>query len=416
MKAKILAALFLAAVLVLNVTPGASAADAPAVSGKVIKDVAEYNAYIAALNTPDPTQRAAAMEAFVVKYPASVVKIDALEQAVAAYKQAGNAAKVESTARRLLALQPDNIRALAIVTFLERASAGTDAAALVSMRGHAEQGLRALASWTKPDGTSDGDFAKLQGQIGAIFNGAMGFALLNSKDYAKARDAYLKAIASDGTNFTDLYQLGLAGAAMTPLDANAFWYLARAAAVAAAQSNTAARDAIGTYAKAQYRRYHGGNDGWDAILTAAAAQTAPPRGFAAGIKPAPAPAEIAVNAVRDNDPATLSFSDWEFILSYRDASPANKAAADKVWAAIRSKEQNGTVKLRIPVVVIATTHDSIDAAITNENIAARNADIHIVMAAPMLHPPASGATINITGVITSYTSSPFMFTMTQGQL
>src|SRR5262245_52869102 len=53
--------------------PGTGAAqpsNTPA-NQKVIKDPAEYNAYIAALNTQDPAQRAAAMEAFVTKYPQS---------------------------------------------------------------------------------------------------------------------------------------------------------------------------------------------------------------------------------------------------------------------------------------------------------------------------------------------------------
>src|SRR5437870_12712306 len=43
-------------------------------SQKTIKDPAEYNAYITALNTPDPAQKAAAMEAFITQYPQSGVK------------------------------------------------------------------------------------------------------------------------------------------------------------------------------------------------------------------------------------------------------------------------------------------------------------------------------------------------------
>jgi hypothetical protein len=82
----------------------------PPASQKVIKDPTEYNAYIAALNTQDPAQRAAAMEAFVTQYPGSVVKTDALEQAMSAYQQAGNQAKLTSTANRILELDPGNVR------------------------------------------------------------------------------------------------------------------------------------------------------------------------------------------------------------------------------------------------------------------------------------------------------------------
>src|SRR5216684_1542824 len=90
-------------------------------SQKTIKDTGEYNAYIAALNTQDPAAKAAAMEAFLKQYPASIVKMEALEQAMGAYQQAGNAAKVQSTASLILELEPDNVRALAILAYIKRA-------------------------------------------------------------------------------------------------------------------------------------------------------------------------------------------------------------------------------------------------------------------------------------------------------
>src|ERR1700736_64503 len=90
-------------------------------SQKVIKDPAEYNAYITALNTTDPAAKGAAMEAFVAQYPNSIVKTDAQEQAMGAYQQAGNQQKVEQIARQILQSDPNNVRALAIVVFIERA-------------------------------------------------------------------------------------------------------------------------------------------------------------------------------------------------------------------------------------------------------------------------------------------------------
>src|SRR5262249_53512911 len=105
-------------------SPAKRTAPAPAtIGGKTIKDAAEYNDYISALNIADPAIKAASMEAFVAKYSGSVVKLDALEQAMAAYQRAGNTAKVEEIANRLLELKPDNVRALAIVTYLRRGRA-----------------------------------------------------------------------------------------------------------------------------------------------------------------------------------------------------------------------------------------------------------------------------------------------------
>src|SRR5260370_31272091 len=137
---------------------------------KVIKDPAEYNAYIAALNTPDPAVKAAAMEAFVKQYPASIVKIDALEQAMAAYQQAGNAAKVLDGAQRIITLDPGNVRALAILAYLKRA-AGTPEPAKESLA-YAQRGLDGLTRWTIPEGTSEADFQKLRTQRSLISYGA----------------------------------------------------------------------------------------------------------------------------------------------------------------------------------------------------------------------------------------------------
>ena len=124
-------------------------------SQKVIKDPAEYNAYITALNTTDPAAKGAAMEAFVAQYPNSIVKIDALEQAMGAYQQANNQQKVEQIARQILTIEPNNVRALAIVVFLERGQI-KDPATGAKARGDAERGLQELPNWKNPDGVSRG--------------------------------------------------------------------------------------------------------------------------------------------------------------------------------------------------------------------------------------------------------------------
>ncbi|HYL09740.1 MAG TPA: hypothetical protein VEU31_03300 [Candidatus Acidoferrales bacterium] len=384
-------------------------------SQKVIKDPAEYNAYITALNTTDPVAKAAAMEAFAKQYPRSIVLIEALEQAMGAYQQAGNAAKVQSMAAQILGLEPANVRALAIMVFLERSNAAGDPAALKTISDHCAKGLQVLPNWQKPEDVSDGDYKKMRDQMSQILNGACGLVALNRKDYPAARGFYLQSLAVDPSDVSNNYQLAIAELSMSPMDLNGFWYAAKAFNLA--QGNAPAQKAIGDYAKAQYRRYHGGDDGWDQIVSAAAGQSAPSAEFVQGIKPAPTPAEIAVTAVKENDPAAFSFSDWEFILSFRDASPANKEAAEKVWAAIQDKQKQGEVKLRLNgVKVIAATNDSIDAALTEDNQQANKADLHVVLEKPLLHPPAPGSMADIIGVLTSYTPDPFMFTMEHGEL
>src|SRR5215470_2914146 len=341
------------------------AADQQASGQKVIKDPAEYNAYMTALNTPDPAAKAAAMEAFVNQYPSSIVKMDALQQAMGGYQQAGNQAKVEDIANKILKEDPNDVRALAIVTFIEKNQAKTPED-FAKVRQLAERGLNGLPTAKKPEG---------------------------------------------------MYRLALANLEPNPMDKNGLWYIARAYYLA--KGNAAAQQQFANYGKSKYRRYHGSNDGWDQFLASVANQTTLPADIP--IAPAPSPQEVACKAVQDNPPDTLSFGDREYVLQYRDAGPpCNKEAADKVWQAIISKQKNAAgdeVKVKLPgVKVISATPDSIDIALTEENQSAGKADVHVKMEKPMTRPPSPGTTTDIIGVFSDYTPSPFMFTMDKGEL
>ena len=72
-----------------------------AASGQItIKDPAEYNEYTNAVGQSTPAAKAAAIEAFLTKYPNSVVKNDMLEQLMLAYQ--GDPTKMLDAADRLL--------------------------------------------------------------------------------------------------------------------------------------------------------------------------------------------------------------------------------------------------------------------------------------------------------------------------
>ena len=406
----------LLAVQPVGMLPAVALPQRPPANQKVIKDPAEYNAYMTARSTQNPAQKAAAMEAFVRNYPDSVVKIDALEHAMAAYQQLGNTQKVEEIARRILDSEPYNPRALAIITFIDRSKAASgDTVALQESCADAGKGLTALSRIaSRPDVAGEPEGRKLRAQMATIFFGATGFCALQAKDYGTARDNFLKALQINPENMQDNYQIGIADLEMTPLDVNGFWYLAKAINLAHTEGNAAAKDGIASYARSKYDSYHGSDSGWDQIVTQAANQSAVPNGFT--VEKRSTPAELAVRAVQENDPASLSFSDWEFVLGFRDASTANKDAADKVWQVISDKEKNGQAKLKLPVKVIAATKYAIQAAVTEDNQQANKADLQASMEKPMEHPPAPGTNIDLVGVITGYTPQPFMFTMNKAEI
>jgi tetratricopeptide (TPR) repeat protein len=258
---------------------------------KVIQDPAEYKAYTAAVSSQDATARAAALDDFTQQYPHSVVLIDALQQEMAAWQAAGESSRVKNTARRLLAADSGNVRALGIVVALDRLSAAQgDAASFNEMCLQATGGMREVPMWQKPAGMTDADFAALSRLMNDIFIGAAGYCALQQKDYSQAQDWLTRALAIDPANVQDVFQLANADLDMHPLDANGFWYCARAIHLAQNAAITQDAGSMTNYCKTKYTAYHGGDDGWESIVAAVALEDSLPKDFAKSIKPAPAAA------------------------------------------------------------------------------------------------------------------------------
>src|SRR5229473_384000 len=171
-----------------------AAAQAPT---KTIKDPVEYNEYIVAFNTQDPGERAKKMEAFLAKYPQTIMKSEALDFAMSGYQQTGDLTDAEKIANQILAVNPDHYRALLIVAYAKytRATAQTDPKQVLAMSGDAEavaeHGLQVLSTGVAPDGVPKEDYDKQKAQIEPILHGIAGFGLLQKKDYQKAGDQYL---------------------------------------------------------------------------------------------------------------------------------------------------------------------------------------------------------------------------------
>jgi tetratricopeptide (TPR) repeat protein len=270
----------------------AAIAQQPPSGQKVIQDHAEYTAYTAAVNTADATARAEALEAFIQQYPKSVVLIEALEQEMAAWQTVGDSKQVMKVAKRLLAADSGNIRALGIVVALDRVSAAEgDNAALNEMCVDASGGMLEVPMWRQPADMSEVDYVTLSKLLNDIFVGAEGYCAVQQKNYSQAKEWLTRAYGMDPANVQDTYQLAVADLESTPLDAAGFWYCARA--IHLAQSATIPQDTASmvAYCKAKYAKFHGADDGWDALVTGSAAEDTPPPDFARRIGPA-APAAL----------------------------------------------------------------------------------------------------------------------------
>jgi len=378
----------------------AGQAAAPQEQKKEIKNPAEYNAYITALNQQQPAAKASALETFLQQYPNSVMKMDAMELLMATYQQAGDQAKVEDVAQRILQADANNIRALALLSYLKRASAEAGQNPQQNSqqaRQYGEKGLQALQSSSKPEGMSDADFDKLKQQTQVIFNGAAGFGALQSKDYEASQKFLLAAVNQQPDNLRNVYPLALAYLEATPMNPVGLWYVARA--IALSKGNKQITD----YGHFRYVKYHGSEEGWPELQQQAASTPNPPQDWA--VKPAPTPAEQAAALANSKDPKQMDLAEWTLVLTQ-----APQDVKDRVWQQIM-----GT-KVPFAARVIEANKTTLMLAATADAIQAGKADVTVTMAAPLTaaQTPKVGSDVQILAEVDSYTPDPFMISMKGG--
>jgi tetratricopeptide (TPR) repeat protein len=380
--------------------PAAPAQSTAPQQKKEIKDPAEYNAYVGAVQQADAAAKISGIEAFLVQYPNSVMKEDALELLMGAYSQSGNQAKVIETANRLLASNPNNVRALVLLAFNERgAQKWSDAKA------HAEKGLQALPSMIKPDGTADADFEKQKTQMSGLLNSVAGFSALQMKDNASAEKYLRAAVEADPNNVENVYPLALASLTATPEDdVNGLFFIARAVNLV---KDPAGKAQITKFGHSKYVKYHGSEEGWNELLTQTATTPLPPAGFTIKAYVPPTPAEQAADLVKAKAPKDMSFAEWELVLS-----AGAQADADKVWSAIKG------VPLQMEGTVVSASPTEVQIAASQDDIDKKTADIVVTMGGtiPAKLMPAAGSTLDFAGTPVSYTPSPFVMTMEKGAL
>jgi tetratricopeptide (TPR) repeat protein len=417
MKKILLAMLLVAAVTAVAQTAATPAQPAPQSStgsaAPVIKDPAEYNAYVGAVEQKDPAAKVSGLEAFLTQYPNSVMKEGALEILMIAYQQAGNQPKMLDTAQKVLTVNPCNIRALALVAYSKQGAAvqGQNAQQNFADAGQAGQkGLQCLQTAPKPQGTSDADWDKLKSQTSGIFNGAAGIAAYQAKDYANAEKYLRAAVGGDPTNLLEVYDLALADLApgTAENDVDGLFFIARASNLA----QGAGKDQIAKFGKSKYTKYHGSDEGWSDVLAQTATKPVPDPGFTIKKYVPPTPAEQAAALVKSKKVEEMSFAEWQMVLS--EGTPED---ADKVWTALKGKPLQMVAHV-ISVDSSDKTSTKLQLAGSSDDIDAKRADIDLTMSAaiPAKQMPTADTDFQFQGTPVSYVAKPFVMTMNDGAL
>lgn len=380
-------------------------------SGSVQLSQPEYNAYTNATSQTDPKAKAAALEAFLQQYPQSSVKSAVLELLMGAYSSFDPAKTLEA-ADKVLQVDPNNIRALALETGIRKnqGDQATDpaqkAAAYGQAASFAQRGLKA----TKPADMQQADFDNVKKQVTPYFYSAIGVDALTRKDMPAAISAYeseLKSVDPETTKqpapfLQDTFFLAQAYYGSTPPDYLKCSFYATRTATYAPDQFKATFQPLASYC---YKKYHGGDDGYDAMKAAAAANVFYPANLV--VKPAPTPADFVNNLLATTtDLSTLALSDREFVIT--NGTPAQ---ADQVFAPVKGKE------VRIPdVVVVSVTDTDLMASVSDDAKQAKIADFDFKLKEPLKTVPAVGDTIEIIGTFDSYTQKPLMINMVNAEI
>jgi hypothetical protein len=346
-----------------------------------IKDPAEFAAYTQATTQSDPKAKAAAIESFLQTYPQSVVKADMLSMLVDTYQQAGDAANALSAAKRLLQLDPNNLKATFLSVAIEKSQCQkavdgngnlTDPQPCDDSAALAQKGLVA----TKPAAVADADWKNQTAAAYPVFDSAIALDdALSKKDFKAAVAEYKTELTlfpdaqtQSGLGLVDTLNLAEAYVKLAPPDAvNAVWFYARSWNFAPAGFKPQIEKKLDYW----YNKYHGGMDGLDAVKALAQATEFPPASYA--ITPAPTPAEkIHKILVNTADLTTLALADKELVLTY-----GAKEDADKLWALMKDKDTP------VPGLVIEATASVIKVAVTEDAKQTKTADFIVNLKAPL---------------------------------
>ena len=436
-----------------------------------IKDPAEYNAYTNATSQSSPAAKAEGIEAFLTQYPNSVAKGQMLEALIGAYQATGNVPKTLDAAKRLLQAEPNNLRALTFVVYLEHIQANGNQATLDDAATVAQQGLNA----PKDPCMTQADYDKLKDTATPVFYGAIAADDTVKKAFKDEIDAYTKELQSykDPAQTTvvpallDTYYLGNAYLQLDPKDLkDAIWFLARFSQFAQPPYKQQGEAA----AEYWYKKYHcPPNDaacnatppkGFSDIqqLAAAPANIFPPASYnitpappppspadlahqaivstagCAGVTPAPppatpaaagaAPAEtLAPAPAASAEPAASAAPAVSFPAACTDALKKSIGLADEEFILANGDPQdqqliwsimNG-VTAEIPGVVVSATPTSVQLAVTQAAQQSSTADFTINMKAPLKTAPTSGTKVTYIATFDSYTQKPSMIILKDGE-
>ncbi|MBI3933497.1 MAG: hypothetical protein HY316_02315 [Acidobacteria bacterium] len=387
------------------------------------KDRAEYDAFMAILGAQgkDNNQVVALADKYLADYPESKVLKEVHELKLAAYQGLNNTAKMEETANKLLQIDPGNLRAILLLSYLfPRTFNAQDAAKdqkLEAAGENARKGLAALDALQPPQGVTPEQFQAQKNQSAAVLHQAIGYVALEKGDYATAQQELRKSAEANANDALGFYWLGRTYLLQKPPDyEQGMWAMGRAVSITGPTAlNDATKTQFKDYLSKAYEARHGSTDGLDDLMAQAAAASFPPAGFhiqtAEELAP-PEPEPEPEPPKRESTVKIEELSDFSKIQEYLQAGGLKE---EDTWTLLKG------AGLPLPGKVISATPAARPTKIlvvVSPELAQEDGkyDVELTLAAPLSRALAAGTTINFEGVLDSYTAKPFLLKMVEGKI
>jgi tetratricopeptide (TPR) repeat protein len=376
------------------------------------KDRAEYDAFTAITQAKDPNQIISLSDKYLADYPETKFPDKVLEMKLGAYQATNNAPKMQETADKLLAISPNNLRALILLTYMFPRSANPQAGdfeAQLNKAGEiAEKCLAAVEAMQAPQGVAPDAFEKQKAQSAAICYQTRGFVALQKKEYEKAQADLKKSGEANQNDALNFYWLGLAYLSPKPSNYDqGIWALARAVSLSGPGSlPEATKTTVKDYLTKVYDARHGDTEGLDAVLAQAATSAFPAADFhvksmeelAPPPEPEPEPVKPRELSVKPEDLET-----FDDIKKHLQAGGEKEA---DTWTLLKG------ASLPLPGRVVSATPPAAPKTLllaVSADVATQEGkhDLEVVLAAPG-RAVKKGEDITIEGTIDSYTARPFV--------
>jgi tetratricopeptide (TPR) repeat protein len=383
-----------------------------------ITDAKEYNAYVTALGEKDPAKQIQMLDAYLIAYPKTVMKEQALELKLRAQQTSGQMGA--ETARAILQVNPNNTTAMLVLSyaFMQTPLSEADPSfqqKLSDTEANAKHGIETVNAMAKPANASDDAFQASKNTMLATHYQSLAIVGLYRKDYAASLDAFKQAAKITPNDGALFYRIGDTLAKERPVKWDqALWAFARAVSLEGPGALPPAnKQPVDDYLTKVYNTYHGSGEGLAELKEQAKAAAFAPDGFHIKTKaemappPPPPPPEAPIPA----DVTKMPFGQIVMVLSKDDDKA--KEVLGKLKA-VGGMDLEGVIVSATPAAAPKTIHI---AVLKKTQDTPGAFDVELLLAAPTTAVRAAkGKTIEFEGTVKSYTASPFSLTLSGGKI